>query len=54
MARLFDRIRRFARTRPRDFILVLLVLAAALGAALILGPHFGDSVYNNIIPSGGE
>jgi len=52
--RLLDRILRFARSNPRQFIIVLLVIAVAVGAALILGPHFDNSAYNNIIPSGSE
>ncbi|HEY4870961.1 MAG TPA: hypothetical protein VIJ03_03595 [Candidatus Dormibacteraeota bacterium] len=43
----------FARSKPEPFIIVLLVLAVAAGAAFILGPHI-DSSYNNIIPSGSE
>jgi len=45
---------RFARSNPRQFITVLLVLGVALGAALILGPHLDNNTYNNIIPSGSE
>jgi hypothetical protein len=54
VASVLQRILRFARSNPREFITVLLVLAVALGAALILGPHLDNKAYNNIIPSGSE
>ena len=54
VTRLLDGILRFARSNPRQFITVLLVLGVALGAALILGPHLDNNAYNNIIQSGSE
>jgi len=54
VTRLLDGILRFARSNPRQFITVLLVLGVALGAALILGPHLDNNAYNNIIPSGSQ
>ena len=43
----------FCQSKREQLIIVFVVLAVAVGAAIILGPHI-DSNYNNIIPSGSE
>lgn len=50
---MFRRAVLFARFNRERLIIVFVVLAVAIGAASLIGPHIDDN-YNNIIPSGSE
>ncbi|MEA2635504.1 MAG: hypothetical protein QOH92_2271 [Chloroflexota bacterium] len=52
-AKLLNSVLRLIRSKRDQFIVVLVVLAVAVGIAIILGPHV-NSGYNNIVPNGSE